>query len=394
MASTNPRIIVVDARNKLHHLVRAALELMGRRPRLIETYTSDDALEELKISSPDLLITAQSLSDNTNGPVLAILAKRELAALPIMVIGEEDDQPLDADTLAQSPFQYLHRPFAPESFIRELRVALDGPEAAPRDTVVEDLVPVPAINAEPLKPIMFRLMRDVGAMTIILADRNGKVIAYEGAAGYFDRDLLAAALGPAFGALIRLTSTIGEQPRVLKHFEGERANIFGLALGLHYFVMLVFNGKIPAGALGNVKRFGGSAINDMLVTMGDEAFNPHPVIQAAPSKYSPNKRKTKTQDMLPVRTPAPAALPSVAAPASRPASKPASRAEAPAPAKPSAPGGFDASLLDGLDKIDTAQADALFNLETMLKNGTSMPGNRISFDDAIEQGIIDNIDEE
>src|SRR5579859_7352633 len=128
MPPTNPRVIIADDRGGIYEIVHAALELMGRRPRLIDTHTGDDALFELRISSPDLLITAHTLPGTTNGPVLALMAKRELAALPILVIGDEDDPEMDAETLSTSPFVYLRRPFAPEAFIRELRIALDGPE--------------------------------------------------------------------------------------------------------------------------------------------------------------------------------------------------------------------------------------------------------------------------
>src|SRR5438105_12357696 len=105
MPPTNPRIIVVDDNQGIYAIVRASLELLGRRPRLIETHTGDDALAELRISSPDLLVSAQSLSGTTHGPMLAIMAKRELAALPVIVIASERDPELDADTLAQSLFQ-------------------------------------------------------------------------------------------------------------------------------------------------------------------------------------------------------------------------------------------------------------------------------------------------
>src|SRR5258707_14422817 len=103
MALTNPRIIVVDDNKGVYNIVRASLELLGRHPRLIETHTGDDALLELRISSPDLLVTAHTLSGTTNGPMLALMAKRELAALPVIVLAAERDPEIDDDTLAQSP---------------------------------------------------------------------------------------------------------------------------------------------------------------------------------------------------------------------------------------------------------------------------------------------------
>src|SRR5262249_16528381 len=189
---------------------------------------------EIRIASPDLLVTAHSLPGKTNGPMLALMAKRELAALPIIVLGYEYDPEMDEETLAQSPFQYLRRPLNPESFIRAVRIELDGPEAVPQEASVEAVLePVPTIDYDKLRPILFKLMREVGAMAVVLADRNGKVVAYDGAAGYIDRDLLAATLGPGFGSTTRILPIVGDQPRVLKYYDGDKIDLFGLAVGLH-----------------------------------------------------------------------------------------------------------------------------------------------------------------
>lgn len=385
MPPINPRVIVADARNSLHYLVRAALDLMDRRPRLIETYDGDDAMQEIKIGKPDLLIAAHTLADTTNGPMLAIMAKRETAALPVIVIGEETDPVIDEETLAQSPFQYLRRPFAPEAFLRALRIALDGPEAAPKEATPEELIPVPPIDHDKLKPIMFRLMRDVGAMAAIMADRNGKILTYEGAAGYIDRDLLASALGPGFGNTMKLVEALGEQPRVLKYYDGERSTLFGLSVGLHHFMMLVFDRNAPAAVLGNVKRYGTSAVTEMLAIVGGVAFERKPATHHKPSQDT--KRKSQTQEAAAVIANAPVTPsqpPSQPPPAAKPAPKPV--------AKPIA--NFDPSLFDSLDKLDVTQAENLFSDERMAASAAALlTDNRITFDDAILQGIVGQAEE-
>src|SRR5258708_19815984 len=156
MPPTNPRIIVVDDNKGIYNIVRASLELLGRKPRLIETQTSDDALMELRVSSPASLVTEQTIGGTSFGPILALSAKRELAALPVIVLGSETDPEMDEETLAQSPFVYLRRPLPPESFIRALRVSLDGPEAVPQQAAQEDtLGPVPVIDIANLRPLFF-----------------------------------------------------------------------------------------------------------------------------------------------------------------------------------------------------------------------------------------------
>lgn len=387
MHSPNPRIIVVDAEQKLHHLVRAAMELMGRRPRLIETFTADDALYELKLSAPDMLITAHTLGDTSDGPILALSAKREIAALPVIVLGNEDDPEMDAETISQSPFEYLRRPLAPEKFIRTLRIALDGPEAAPKEPALEqEIIPVPHLEyTEKIRSVLMRLLRDVGAMAIVLADRNGKIISREGAAGFVDTELIAAALAPGFTDTIKLLSVVGEQPRVLKHYDGERNSVFGLGLGLHHFLCVVFDHNAPATALASVKRYGGAAVNDILEGLGEVAFDTHPPLISHPHKAEA-KRKTKTQEMKVVQSAAPAkgldAPPTPTAP--------------PEPALPKLEpiSNFDPGLLDALDHVDLSQADALFDPDQLARQALALAGeSRITFDDALTQGIIGDSDE-
>jgi CheY-like chemotaxis protein len=392
MPPTNPRIIIVDDSQGIYNIVRASLELLGRRPRLIETHSGDDALAELRVSSPDLLITAHSLAGRSDGPVLANMAKRELAALPIIVLADERDPEIDEETLAQSPFQYLRRPFLPETFMRALRVALDGPEAVPTAAPPEDIMgPVPVIDSDRLRPILFKLMRDVAAMAVILADRNGKVITYEGAAGYVDRDLLAAALGPGFGNTAKILSIIGDQPRILKYFDGDKLDLFSLGLGLHYFIMLIFETNAGDRALGNVKRFGGSAVNEMLGMIGEVAFSTRLGAVAAPaqpparaSEHGGRRRRTQETAAVP---------PASAKAASAPAKPAPSRGEKPAAGQA---GNFDLSLLDQLENLDLSQADELFDPDKLEASGAAgeQSGNKISFDDALLQGIIGNVDDQ
>jgi len=395
MPPKNPRIVVVDDNNGIYNIVRASLELLARRPRLIETQTADDALLEIRVASPDLLVTAHSLAGTTNGPVLALMAKRELAALPIIVLGSETDPEIDEETLSQSPFAYLRKPLNPEAFIRALRIALDGPEAVPQEAKPEDIMgPVPAIDEDKLRPLLFKLMRDVGAMAIVLADRNGKVVAFEGAAGYIDRDLLAATLGPGFGNTSKILPIVGDQPRVLKYYDGAKLDLFGLAVGLHHFITLIFDNKVGS-TLGNVKRFGGNAVNEMIEVIGTEkAFSVKPVAPPAPAPApaaakpaGTGKRSRRTQEMAAVAQAAPAQTrpnkkttqtPAVVPEATKPAMEPITN--------------FDPSLLDALDQIDMSKAEALFSPEKLAQSA-SAGSNKISFEDALLQGIIGDVDQ-
>ena len=86
-------------------------------------------------------------------------------------------------------------------------------------------------------------MRDVGAMGIILADRTGRVLIDEGATGYVDREKLAVILGPSFARSAEISPLIGGNAWTMQYYDGERLDVFGLALGVHYFMCLIFEGS-------------------------------------------------------------------------------------------------------------------------------------------------------
>lgn len=405
MASINPRIIVVDRKQETYHFVRSALDLLERRPRLIHVHTAADALQELNGTGADLLVTALTLPDTTDGSVLALQAKREFATLPIIVLAEPTDPEPENATLGV--FDLMRRPLSPETFLRGLRVALDGPEAVPHQATVEEAaLPVPDISYGKLSAKIFALMSEVRAMAAVLATRTGRVIGYEGAAGYVDRDLLAAALGAGFANLPRVLSIIGDQPRVLSYVQGDKRDIFTLAVGLHHYLMLIYDGTAPTTALASVRRFGTQTVADLIdIITPQVAFSLNTLPpEAAPPAAVPSRvlRRVRTEEMSavsPVR-PAPpeslvaraAELPAPVAP--RVEAKHAPRRESPfTPATPIA--NFDASLFDNLDDVDLSQADGLFDLEplNLTPREELVANGKISFDDAMMQGIIGKIEE-
>lgn len=419
MPPTNPRIIIVDDNQAIYDVVRLALEFMGRRPRLIHVRTADDAATELQLSAHDLLITAATLPGGTDGHTLALYAKRELAALPVVMVANENDPVVDDHTLSQQPYEYLRRPFVPEVFLRVLRIALDGPEAVPQEsTPTELLIPVPQIDVDQIRPLMFRMMRDVNAMAAVLADRNGKVITYEGAAGYIDRDALAAVLASGFGGTMKMIDTLGDQPRVLKYYEGQRSHLFGLAVGLHHFIILVYDQNPPNAVLGNVKRFGGMVVNEMLNIITPEvAFSrPNPVQMATPAAPTQPTAPAKRELIERVgrsrrgddshRGAENAAQPAEKL-SQKASGKRATQVVTPPPPQPeieerviipsSAPNNnanIDPSLFDALDNLDLSAADALFDPENLNGGGEgAMTSSKISFEDALMQGIIGSIEE-
>jgi len=140
-----------------------------------------------------------------------------------------------------------------------------------------------------------------------------------------------------------------------------------------------------------VKRYGGAAVNEMLNMIGEVAFSTKPIAVAAPAppparvpEHGGRRRRTQEAAAVPPAAARSAPVPAKSAP---------SRTEKPAAGQA---GNFDLSLLDQLENLDMSQADELFDPDKLAASGAAgdQAGNKISFDDALLQGIIGNVDDQ
>lgn len=273
MASIS-RVVVVDPRHELAGIVRGAVALLARQAVLVEVPGAEEALAEIERGAVDLLVTASSLPGELDGVGLADRVSHLALGTRVIVLAEYDDPRPDPAVLEQAHFQYYVRPAA-EPFLRGIRAALEGLPAASVSELVEpgaDTLPdVPPVNLHAVRAIVLPLMRDVGAMGVILVDRLGRVLIDEGATGYLDRERLAAVLAPSFARTGQVGELVGGRAWAMHYYDGERLDLYALSLGLHYFLCLLFEGSNRA-AMGAVTVFGRRAAEQIIELMGASAF--------------------------------------------------------------------------------------------------------------------------
>jgi len=270
-------------------MVRGAMALLARQVVLVETPDAAEALDELERVDIDLLVTAMALPGDIDGIDLAEQVNHLSLATQVIVLAEQGDPRPDASRLEQAHFQYFVRPVA-EPFLRGVRAALDGLPATSAGESnggsTSALAEVPPVDLKALRGLMLPLMRDVGAMGVVLADRLGRVLIDEGATGYLDRERLAALLGPSFARTGEIASLLGGRAWAMQYFDGARIDLYALSLGLHYFLCLMFEGSNRA-AMGAVAVYGRRAAEQMIRVMGDAAFAvPDAAVVAPPEPAS------------------------------------------------------------------------------------------------------------
>lgn len=381
MATLN-RIVAADYSPVVSNAIRAALDLLERDAVIVNVQSGTAALAEIKRGDVDVLVCAYDLVD-MQGPDLARRAHQQSADLPVVLLAGHSDPVLEPETVTDGPLYPLVRAGNAEGFIRTLHALLDGLD--PQDGPVNGLAgvalgPVPRLDVGALGDTLSAILTDVGAMAVVLADREGRILQEMGAVGYVNRDRLTDTLAPVFANMVRIGPLVGGgKPQAMHFYDGDEFDIFALAVGLHHFVCLIFEGSAGSRAFGAVTMFGRRAVQDMLKVIGDPAFTIQMAAEPAAPQAGRRARKApkrKTQEIK---------LEDVAV----------DQVEAyePPPAETLEPLPDDADLeavLAGLNNVDASELDDLFDPDKLAEIAAKKhAGERLSFEEAQQLGVID-----
>jgi len=383
-----PRVITVDPTFTLARIMRGAMDLLNRPIVQVDVPSGTDALEETKRGGASLVVTAWELFDDIQGLELALRIKQVSPDTAVVILADTDDpEELDAETLAESPFVYMHRPVDIHQFLRVLVAGVNGENifaarAVPAGgtATMVDHGPLPGIDTENARKIVKRLLVDVGAMAIILATRVGDVLLEDGAPGYLNREQLTNALMPLVTTNIEMSTLVGGQAQSIQFYDGDDKDVFVFSVGLHHYLCAVFDGQAGSRQFGVVNSYGRRAVQDLIALLGASAF----VIQrqevAAPVEEAPHPKKGKkateeVEKLEPVLV------------------RPEVKVTEPEPLRLDPIENLDLSIFDQLDKIDESSADDIFDLDKLAEMVNKSSGRKeVSFEEAMELGVLPDIE--
>jgi DNA-binding NarL/FixJ family response regulator len=376
------RIIAADSTHLVPNIASAAVELVERDAIVIAVQSGEVALAEIKRGGIDLLVSAFNLTD-MRGFELALKANKQDPQLPVIILASAEDPIVDEKTQDESPFHYLVRGNEGARFVHVLRALLDGEDPKEEEVTappaVMDMGPVPEVDVAALSDSLSTILTDVGAMAVVLVDRKGNILQEMGAVGYMDRDRLTSTLAPNFANMASIGPLVGsKEPQAMHFYDGDEFDIFALAVGLHHFICLIFEGSAGSRAFGSVTMYGRRVVPDMLEIMGSVAFETQ-VIMAKPEPKAEPAKATRKGRKQAEPEPVPA--------------KPAEE-EAYVPPRPPSlePLPEDADLeamLAGLDKLDMAQADTLFDPDKLAEIAAEkMAGEKLTLEEAQQMGVM------
>jgi hypothetical protein len=175
-----------------------------------------------------------------------------------------------------------------------------------------------------------------------------------------------------FARAADISPLIGGDAWAMQYYDGERLDVFGLGLGIHYFMCLIFEGS-NRGAFGAVTMFGRRAADQMIDLIGGAAY-----ASKKPEPLPPPKEKE------PVREP-------VAPPPTKEKTPAVAEMEALFDTQRGEPvlepvSDFDPDALFG-QSIDETLADSLFDPDTLSDLAASLAaseGERVGYDKPID----------
>lgn len=377
-----PRIITVDATGSIARIVRSAMDLLDLSIIQTDVPSSQEALEETKRAN--LVVTAFNVDDDMKGFEFALRVKQQSPHVSVIILGDEDDpDDLDDETSADSPFVYMSRPVDIHQFLRVLIAGLESHEAmmrarhAPVTTTASgeqlDLGPVPTLEINRAKNVVDVFRTDVGAMSALLVSRAGEILLESGASGYADNVQLAQILSPVMMINYGVKDLVAGQVSTVQLYDGEDFDIFVLSVGLHHFLVAIFDGQQGARNFGGVNRYGRKAVEDLIGLLGANAFLVLPPVKKEEPPKRQHVKKVEVKEE-PIEL---------------------ARAEIPVD-KPKEPETVIQKLepikeldLDSLFGSDVAVSDDLFDLEKLEElTSTTQQGKTFDWDWAQDAGIL------
>lgn len=391
--ASSPRIVIVDPNDLIPQQVEAAFTLIDRYVTTIKVFLPDDALEEVEAGRVNTVVAAWQLGRGVQGWELAAKVKEIDPNVHVVLLGNyRDDPEPDDEALEQSLFVYLKRPYDPPQLLRILEAAIDNRDIfeaqyqknSQASSNVPDLGPVPEINAGRSQAILDALLRELPAMAILLAGRDGSVVTEVGTLSHPERDEIVSKTIPAMLATVDLRDVIGGNASSLQYFDGDDTDIYVISVGLHYFVAIIFDGASGSRQFGAVSRFGRRGAEDLIGILGAEAwFIQPPMLEPDPVEAAPRKQQPRVEEET------------VQLERAQLTSK-TEKVEADAPdlqvPQMEAIADLDLDILFGSDSED-GDADNLFDLDAMEELAKETEGSRrntIDWDAAQDLGLLNS----
>jgi predicted regulator of Ras-like GTPase activity (Roadblock/LC7/MglB family) len=211
-------------------------------------------------------------------------------------------------------------------------------------------------------------MSDFNPIAAMVTGRDGRVVVGRTTSKEIDPERMAQIISSTAGVTIDMREVIGGSTRALQFFDGDDYDVFVVSVGLHHFLVIVFDGKDGQKQMGPVNRFGFKRAEELIAVIGPSAFL---IMPAAPQTEPAAEVRRKSEQAKKVATQE-IAIPELVRADMGAAKEPAVVDNDPTPALQAlipqleaiSDAEFDVNDLFGMD-FDESAADDLFSLDAM-----------------------------
>ncbi len=263
------RILIVDDEERVADALSRVLSHPQGGNYLVDSCSSGEAaLWKLQETCPDLLITdlrmpgisglellerAHQLSPNTRSLLITAFGAPEVEAQVLRLANA-----------------YLPKPFTLATFLQTIQQALSAPPISS--------LTVKAFSADSSRAITGRLdvLRvDTGALSVLLPDCAGHLLAECGQRGEFDSSILIALLGNSMAAATEVGRLLNEAVGFDLHYhEGKHVEVYSAMVSDTIFIVLLFDRLAGGGRIGRVSLYMRRAIEDLRRMLSQTAAEP------------------------------------------------------------------------------------------------------------------------
>jgi CheY-like chemotaxis protein len=263
-------ILVVDDQREITDLLRNTLEAAEQGYEVVCVPSGEEALLEVQRQSFPLVVVDYRLPGMTGLELIGRLQRGSETTRFLLITGYEIEE-MESALAGLDVVEVLGKPIDLEAFITAVERAITGEPKPSAAQVKEFFDTTPEIDEGPMLDYISALQIDLGASAVLLADRMGVIRLEKGTVGSLDIGSLGMALAESFNASIAVVGYIGYgAPSIVHYYDGTDHDVYTLAVGEHFFIIVVFPGGTPT-KLGPVVSYGRRTVVNILDTLGVEA---------------------------------------------------------------------------------------------------------------------------
>lgn len=278
------RILIVDDQRDLARQLRLALEEESRGYQVVDVPSAEEALLEVRLDPPHLLVTDYQLPGMT-GIELVQRIQHLWPGVPVIVLADQARPNVLAGDDGYRVDDVLVKPFEVEAFVVSVNALLGQDEAAPRPDPLPATGPLDASLRAQVDRALQELQSALGAPFVALIGPEAQIVGRAGADGDIPAfselaGLLAASLTTTHDVQHRLGGAAGAS---VQYYGGSNFSLYVLGVGRANTLVVLAPGEVPL-RMDAVLRYALPAANWIGQVLDGEVDAPPPAIAGVPAE--------------------------------------------------------------------------------------------------------------